>query len=380
MAQVCISARCGQRSANLDHVLEAVLLVGGKGTRLRPLTINTPKPMLPVAGVPFTEHQIARAREAGVTRIVLGTSYKAEVFEKHFGDGSEFGIEIVYVTEDEPLGTGGAIRNVASELRSGPDDPVLIFNGDVLSGLDINRLVDKWREADAAVALYLTRVDDPRAFGLVPTDESGRVTEFREKPTTPEEIVTDQINAGCYVFRRSVIDSIPAGQVVSVERETFPGLLESGANVIGVVDEGYWLDLGTPAAFVQGSADLVTGRAPSPALPGPCGEALVMSGAHVAPDAQISGGSVIGAGAEVRAGAIVESSVVVEGAKIGAGSIVRNSVIGRDAVLGECVVLEGVVIGDEAEIGMGCELLEGARVFPGVRLPELGVRFSSDKS
>lgn len=243
---------------------EAILLVGGKGTRLRPLTVNTPKPMVPAAGVPFLTHQLARARAAGVEHIVLATSYLAEVFEPHFGDGSSLGLSLEYVTEEEPLGTGGAIRNVASRLHSGPDDPVLIFNGDILTGLDIQALVATHSSSGADVSLHLTRVEDPRAFGLVPTDATGRVTAFLEKPQTPEEIVTDQINAGAYVFRRSVIDTIPAGRPVSVERETFPDLLASGAHLQGMVDSTYWLDLGTPQAFVRGSADLVLGRAPSP--------------------------------------------------------------------------------------------------------------------
>lgn len=241
---------------------EAILLVGGKGTRLRPLTVHTPKPMVRAAGVPFLTHQLARARAAGVDHIVLATSYLAEVFEPYFGDGSALGLHIEYVTEDEPLGTGGAIRNVASRLHSAPDDPVLIFNGDILTGLDIRALVATHESTNADVSLHLTKVPDPRAYGLVPTDPSGRVLAFLEKPQTPEEIVTDQINAGAYVFRRSLIDTIPAGRPVSVERETFPDLLAAGAHLQGMVDSTYWLDLGTPAAFVRGSADLVLGRAP----------------------------------------------------------------------------------------------------------------------
>ncbi|WP_032796403.1 nucleotidyltransferase family protein, partial [Streptomyces sp. HCCB10043] len=260
----------------MTEAKEAILLVGGKGTRLRPLTVHTPKPMVPAAGVPFLTHQLARARAAGVEHIVLATSYLAEVFEPYFGDGSSLGLHIEYVTEQEPLGTGGAIRNVAPKLSSGPDEPVLIFNGDILTGLDIRALVTSHTVSGADVSLHLTRVEDPRAFGLVPTDATGRVTAFLEKPQTPEEIVTDQINAGAYIFRRSVIDTIPSGRPVSVERETFPGLLASGAHLQGMVDSTYWLDLGTPAAFVRGSADLVLGRAPSPAVPGRCGDRLVL--------------------------------------------------------------------------------------------------------
>lgn len=360
-------------------MLEAILLVGGRGTRLRPLTVNTPKPMLPVAGVPFTAHQIARARAAGVTRIVLSTSYRAEVFSEYFGDGSSHGVELVYMTEDSPLGTGGAIRHASAQLRSAPDAPVLIFNGDVLSGLDIAGLVTAWRDASADIALYLTRVEDPRAFGLVPTDESGRVTAFLEKPTKPEEIVTDQINAGCYVFRRSRIDAIPAGRVVSVERETFPGLLTAGAHLIGYVDPAYWLDLGTPQAFVEGSRDIVSGRIPSPALPGSPGRCLLLPGARVSQDAIVAGGSTIGAGAVVEGFATVDGSVVFDGATIGVGATVVGSIVGAGAVIGSHTRLHGAVIGDGAVIGAENELLNGARVWPGVHLADCAVRFSSDQ-
>lgn len=358
---------------------EAVLLVGGQGTRLRPLTINTPKPMLPVAGVPCTLHQIARAREAGVDRVILATSYKAEVFRDYFGNGAEFGVELIYAVEEHPMGTGGAIRHISQHLLSGPNDPVLIFNGDVLSGVDLGNLVAQHKAAKAAVTLYLTRVADPRAFGLVPTDESGRVTAFLEKPQTEAEIVTDQINAGCYVFQRSVIDQIPAGRPVSVEREIFPKLLDSGAMVRGVVDDGYWLDLGTPLAFVQGSADLVTGRAPSPAVPGPRGEYLLLPAAEVSRRATISGGSVVGSGATVGAGAAVIGSVLLDGAVVAAGAVVRDSVIGLDAMVGAGATLDGVVVGDRAVIGPGNELTRGARVWPGITLADTAVRFSSDR-
>ena len=355
---------------------EAVLLVGGQGTRLRPLTINTPKPMLPVAGVPFTVHQITRARDAGVTRIVLATSYKAEVF-KAFIDDADLGIEVVIATEDEPLGTGGAIRHALPYLQSGPDDPVLIFNGDVLSGVDIAGLVSHHQGTGSDVTLYLTPVEDPRAYGLVPTDHTGRVTAFLEKPKTEAEIVTNNINAGCYVFKKAVIDSIPAGRPVSVERETFPGLLESGALVTGVVDKGYWLDLGTPLSFVRGSCDLVLGAAPSPAVP-QTGDYLQLDDARVADDAQVHGGTVIGKGAVVGSGAIVNGAVVFDGAEIADGAHVINSIVGVGAVIGAGTVLKGAVIGDGAVVGRGNELLDGVRVWPGADLSDGSVRFSSD--
>ncbi|GGT25970.1 GDP-mannose pyrophosphorylase [Streptomyces tanashiensis] len=358
---------------------EAILLVGGKGTRLRPLTVNTPKPMVPAAGVPFLTHQLARARAAGVEHIVLATSYLAEVFEPHFGDGSDLGLSLEYVTEEEPLGTGGAIRNVASRLHSGPDEPVLIFNGDILTGLDIQALVSTHSSSGADVSLHLTRVEDPRAFGLVPTDATGRVTAFLEKPQTPEEIVTDQINAGAYVFKRSVIDSIPTGRPVSVERETFPELLSAGAHLQGMVDSTYWLDLGTPQAFVRGSADLVLGRAPSPAVPGRCGDRLVLPSARVAPDAKLTGGTVVGADAVVGEGARVTGSVLLAGAVVEPGALITDSLIGAGARIGARTVVSGAVIGDGARVGPDNELREGVRVWCDTTLPAGAVRFSSDQ-
>ncbi|MFI1466211.1 sugar phosphate nucleotidyltransferase [Streptomyces wuyuanensis] len=356
---------------------EAILLVGGQGTRLRPLTSHIPKPLLPVAGVPFLTHQLARAAEAGVTRIVFATSYLADLFEEEFGDGSRLGLHLEYVSEETALGTGGAIRNAAARLRSAPDEPVLVFNGDIISGVDIAALRDGHRASGADVTLHLKRVADPRAFGLVPTDADGRVEAFLEKPQTPEEITTDQINAGCYVFTRSVIDRIPPGRAVSVERETFPQLLASGAHVRGVVDDGYWLDLGTPAAFVQGSADLVRGRIASPALPGPVGDALVLPGARVHPRALLSGGTVVAAGAVVAEGAVVEGSVVMTGAHIAARASVHASVVGRHASIGEGSVLNAVVVGDGAEVTEGNELPPGLRIACGARLPAHGIRTSA---
>lgn len=348
------------------------MLVGGLGTRMRPLTLSAPKPMLPTAGVPFLSHLLGRIRAAGVRHVVLGTSYHAEVFAEHFGDGSALGIALDYLVEDEPLGTGGAIRNVAAKL-SEPD--ILVFNGDILSGLDPAEVVRTHREAAADVTLHLVRVADPRPFGCVPTAPDGRVLHFLEKTDRP---ITDQINAGCYVFRREVIDSIPVGRPVSVERETFPGLLAAGAHLRAHIDDSYWLDLGTPAAFVRGSADLVRGVVRSPVLAGPVGEALLLPGARVEPQARVVGGSVVGAGAVVRAGAQVIGSVLMDLCQVGPGARVEHSVLGIGARVGADAVLHDVVVGDRAVVGSRCELRAGLRVWPDVVLPDGALRFSAD--
>lgn len=357
--------------------MDAILLVGGKGTRLRPLTEHTAKPMLPVAGVPFVSHQLAQARAAGIDHVVLATSYRAETFEEHLGDGRALGLEIDYVTETEPLGTGGAIRNVADMLRGGPEDPVVVFNGDILSGHDLPAQLAAHRAADADVTLHLVQVPDARPFGCVPTDSDGRVTAFLEKMPEP---VTDQVNAGCYVFRRRTLESIPHGRVVSVERETFPGLLAAGATVLGHVETSYWLDLGTPAAYVRGSCDLVRGLVASPALPGAVGDHLVLAEATVARDAVLSGGTTVGRGAVVGAGAVLEGCVVLDDAVIEDGARLRASIVGRGARVGRATVLDGAVLGDHAVVGAGNELLTGVRVFGGAVVPDGAVRFSSDRS
>ena len=356
--------------------LEAIVLVGGQGTRLRPLTLSAPKPLLPTAGVPFLAHLLARAAASGVTHIVLATCYKADMFAASFGDGSAFGLSIDYVQEEVPLDTAGGIRNAAASLRgTGAGDPVVVLNSDILSGHDLGAQVDLHRKTDAAVTLHLVEVDDPSRFGVVPTDSSGRVTAFLEKTPNP---VTNLINAGCYVFRRDVIDRIPAGRRVSVERETFPSLIEAGDLVMAYPESAYWLDVGTPGTFVRGSCDLVLGRLASSALPGPTGPALLLPGASAAGDASVTGGTVLGAGATVGAGAAVDGSVLFDSAAVGEGAVVRDSIVGRGALVAAGAVLDGAVIGDEAFIGSGNELTHGIRIWPGVRLEPGSVRFSSD--
>jgi mannose-1-phosphate guanylyltransferase len=355
--------------------LEAILLVGGKGTRLRPLTLSAPKPLLPTAGVPFLAHQLARSAEAGITHVVLATSYRAEMFHEAFGTGAQFGLSIDYVYESEPLGTGGGIRNAAGLLRGGPDEPVVVLNGDVLSGHDLPAQVDLHRKTDAAVTLHLVTVEDPSRYGCVPTDGAGRVTAFLEKMPSP---VTNQINAGCYVFKRSVIDQIPAGRVVSVEHETFPGLIGDNAVVMGYLEDSYWLDVGTPEAFVRGSCDVVLGALASPAFTGTCGDYLVLGDASVAEDAELRGGTSVGHRSVVESGAVVDGSVLFDGATIGAGAVVRHSIVGKGATVAGGASVDGATIGDDAFVGAGNELAKGLRLWPGTRLEPTSVRFSSD--
>ncbi|CAB4746938.1 unannotated protein [freshwater metagenome] len=272
--------------------------------------------MLQVAGVPFTEHQIIKARVAGISEIVLATSFKAELFEPYFGDGRNFGISIKYAVEEVALGTGGAISNAAQELSGA--GPVAIFNGDVLSGHDLGAQFNFHEAKGAEVTLFLTKVEDARAFGAVELDESGRVSAFNEKMENPP---TNIINAGCYIFNRDIISTIPFGKVVSVERETFPTLLTTGARVFGFIDTSYWLDIGTPSALLKASRDLVIGTGK---------EFLALEGSIISPSASITGGTVIGRSAQIGADAQISGSVIGDGAIIGAG-----------ARLSDCFVAEG---------------------------------------
>ena len=313
----------------------AILLVGGFGTRLMPLTRNTPKPMLTVAGIPVTEHQLMMAKAAGIKEIVLATSYLSDVFTPYFGDGSRWGMSIKYAVEKEPLGTGGAIRNAAQLFEN--QESVVILNGDVLSSHDLAEQIRQHEAHDADVTLHLTEVDDARAFGCVPTDAQGRVTAFLEKMDNP---VTNQINAGCYVFNPRVITSIPLDTVVSVERETFPQLVSSGAKIYGYLENTYWLDIGTPRALLKASTDIVLRT----------GTRLVMPGATVDPTAEITGGSCIGRGSTVAAGAHIDGSIIEAGAVIGIQASIINSFVAAGATvdngakIGSSFVTQGEIL------------------------------------
>jgi mannose-1-phosphate guanylyltransferase len=312
----------------------AILLVGGMGTRLLPLTLKTPKPMLEVAGVPFTEHQIRKAAAAGITEIILATSYKAELFEPYFGDGTKFGIKIKYAVEKTALGTGGGIKNAAALLD--PSDQVVVFNGDVLSGHDLVGQLKFHIENKADITLYLTEVADARAYGCIEMGEGRRVKSFLEKMDKP---VSNFINAGCYIFNRKVIDQIPSDQVVSVERDTFPKLLATGSKVFGYLDTSYWLDIGNPAALVKASADLITGKVQSAATPKHSNDHLISPTAQVSSTAVINLGTVISDNASIAAGCQISGSIISKGAKIGENCRVINSIIAQDAQIAAGMVV-----------------------------------------
>ena len=300
-----------------------ILLVGGLGTRLAPLTSKTPKPMLPIANLPVTEHQLLVAKAAGITKVVLATAYLAETFTPYFGDGSKWGMELIYALESEPLGTGGAIRNAAELVLSeiSENEPIVVFNGDVLSRHDLRSQIKLHQDTNAAATLHLVSVEDARPYGCVPFDKSGQVTDFLEKMDSP---ITNTINAGCYVFNPQVIREIELGKVVSVEREIFPQLLKAGSVVQAFVDVSYWLDMGTPRALLKGSQDYVGDRA-----------CIVGSGSNIAKSAIISGASAIGNDVTIGENVEIVASIIRDGAKIGAGSKLQNVFVEANSVVAE---------------------------------------------
>jgi len=338
--------------------VEAIIVAGGLGTRMLPLTVHRPKHLLPVGGVPFVVHQLAKLSAAGIERVVLATSYYADQFQPMLGDGSAWGLELVYVREAEPLGTGGAIRNAARHLLSVAADPVVILNGDILSGHSISDQLISHRSHDAEVTLHLVEVDDATAYGCVPTDTGGAVTAFVEKSEMP---ASRQINAGCYIFARGVIEEMPAGRVLSVEREAFPSMLAEGRRVRGYAEAAYWRDVGTPSALCQASADLVLVRVSSSAYAAEPADRWISETAEVDQSAVITGGSSIGAGAVIGAATLVEGSVVDSGARIGEGTQAVDSVVGEGASVGPGVVLHNGAVADGDRVTNAKESLQAHR-------------------
>ncbi len=330
--------------------MEAVVLVGGFGTRLRPLTADTPKQMLPVVDRPMIEHVVAHLAAHGVTRVVLSLGFRPEAFTAAYPDGTCAGMPLHYAVEPEPLDTAGAVRFAA--LDAGIDGTFLVLNGDVLTDLDVTAMVARHREAGAWGTIALTEVADPSRYGVVPFDEDRRVLGFVEKPPA-DEAPSRWINAGTYVLEPEVLDRIEAGRRVSIEREVFPALAAEGL-LRAEPSEGYWLDTGTPEAYLRANLDLVDGtRSDLPA---------------VHPTASVADGvgirrSVVMAGASVGSGVDLCDAVVMDGATIGRGSSVRGSLVGPGAALGEgASVAGGCVVGPGASVPAGADL-EGGR-FP----------------
>lgn len=314
------------------------------GTRLRPLTNTRPKHLLPIAGRPHIEHVFDLLQRHGVDEVVLLTSYLAEAFETTVGQAASRGLAVHVTHEEEPLGTAGALRN-AEEFAS--DGTFLVFNGDVLMDIDLGEVLEFHRDRGAEATIVLTPVDDPSAYGVVPTEQGGRVLGFIEKPPR-DEAPTNLINAGIYVLEPSVLERIPRGEVWSAERQLFPGLVEEGARLFAVAAESYWMDIGTPEKFLQANLDALSGRYRDAQLPELTGGSLIGEGAKIDGDAQVSSAS-IGEDAVIEAGAVVEESVLMPRAVVEAGAIVRRSILGEASIASKDATLIGITLEDNTK-------------------------------
>jgi NDP-sugar pyrophosphorylase family protein len=343
--------------------MKAILLAGGKGTRLRPLTLHTPKPVVPIFDRPFLHYQIDLLRQVPeIDEVILSLNYQPRRIEEVFGDGAGTGVKIRYVVEPSPLGTGGAIRYAAQGIA----DTLVVFNGDVMTSVDVNAVVQLHRRRDAKATIVLTPVDNPAAYGLVETESDGRIRRFLEKPN-PDEITCDTINAGIYVLEPDTFDRIPRDVSYSIERAYFPSLIERQETFLAYVDRGYWIDIGTPEKYVQVHRDMLDGRFTAGAfakadrakpivsadariddgvtLEAPC---FIDAGVHVKAGARIGRYSVLGRGVLVEEGADLEDTIIWPNSRIGQAAIVHGPIVGRNCHVGRNAMLKGrSVLGDK---------------------------------
>lgn len=333
--------------------MKAVVLVGGEGTRMRPLTETTPKPLLPFMNRPFLDQVLDHLAAHGVDEVVCSSPYLESVFHEFLESRRGIAPRVRWITEEEPRGTAGAIAGAREHLG----ETFLALNGDVLTDLDLGELIRLHRDGDAVATIALAEVRDARPFGLVETGPGGRVLAFREKPADP---ASGTINAGTYVLEPEVLDTIPSG-MVSIERTTFPELIERGRTVLGYVSPGYWRDLGTPEAYLAAHVDALEGRIEGYRdLPGP----LLGPGAEVAEGASLGPLVVAGPSAAIGAAARVDRSVLHGGARVGAGATVEGSILGRGSSVGDRAELRGAVLAEGASVAGGVRA-EGVRVGPG---------------
>jgi NDP-sugar pyrophosphorylase family protein len=337
--------------------MQAVILAGGKGTRLRPLTIHTPKPIMPLVGRPFLFYQLDLLRRADVHDVVLSLSYQPNKIKDIFGDGSHFDMHIEYTVEPQPLGTAGAYKNAEGVI----DSSTVVFNGDVLTDLDLNEVIRFHRERKALVTIVLTPVENPRAYGLVEIEADGRVLRFREKPTRDDEITTNTINAGTYIIEPEVLQEIPSGESYSFEYDLFPKLLAKGAAVYGFVSKYYWIDIGTPQRYVQANLDLLRAGLPDSRFGQPERHEKVDARAEIDPlswldpTVTVKAGarvvnSVIEANCVVEEKAVIERSVVRRATRIGHSAVVRDSAIGLGVHVGRNASVSRAVLGDKSAL------------------------------
>ena len=348
--------------------MKAVILVGGQGTRLRPLTCNTPKPMLPLVNQPFIEHMIESLRDQGIDEVILAVQYLAERFRQVLGDGSQLGVKVRIVEEPEPRGTAGAVKHIEHLL----DGTTFVFNGDVMTDLDLQAMLTFHRERASKLTIALTPVEDPTAFGLVETDAAGRIQRFLEKPR-PEDVTTDMVNAGTYIIEPELFRYVPPNQYYMFERGLFPVALQTGDPMFGYPSRAYWTDVGRPSTYLEVHHDILIGKVryqfrgeqiadrvwaegdadihPLSQLVGPI---VLGPGVRIERGARIIGPTVIGARCTIGADVLIEGAVLWEDNIVGAGASLRSCVIGRGNHIGaKANLADGTIVSDNCAIGAG---------------------------
>jgi mannose-1-phosphate guanylyltransferase len=354
--------------------MKAVILVGGQGTRLRPLTFKTPKAMVPILNKPLLEYLILYLKKHQVRDIILTTSYLPHRIQSYFGDGTKWGVHLSYLVEETPLGTAGAVKNAEALL----DEPFFVFNGDVVTGIDLTKMMNQHRKVKPKASLALTPVDNPTIYGVVETDDKGMVKRFVEKPSW-EEATTNMINAGIYILEPEVLSYVPPATNSTFERHLFPLLLEQGKPILSYPSNAYWIDIGTPEKYLRVNHDLLSGKAPSLDTY----HAEVSRKSQIHPSAHIEGRVLIGEGCVIARGARVKEPAVlgercqldedalIEGAllwpecRVGKKAIIKNCIIGSGGYIQEgSQVPDGCVLGDNVVVGKNSRLAPGTKVLP----------------
>jgi mannose-1-phosphate guanylyltransferase len=356
--------------------MKAVILSGGFGTRLRPLTINTPKSMVPVLNIPFLEYFIKRLKSHKVSDIALAVSYLAQPIKDYFGDGSRFDVSLSYTVEDTPLGTAGAVKNAGGFI----DEPTLVFNGDIFTDLDLTDMMEQHKRNKAMLTIALTPVEDPTSYGLVETDSQNRILRFLEKPN-PDEITTNMINAGTYIIEPDVMSLIPSQTNCSFERDIFPLLLREKKAVFAYSANCYWIDIGRPENYFQLHYDLLNGKSnqyhfsngkkvvtgnhciihPSAEITGP---AIIGDNCVIGEDVKINGPVVIGSNCQVSSYSVIDDSIIWNSVHIEPFARTRHTIIANNSHIGSGSFIERAVLGNNTIIGYGKHVETGRLVAP----------------
>jgi mannose-1-phosphate guanylyltransferase/phosphomannomutase len=332
--------------------MKAIIIAGGLGTRLRPLTYNTPKPIVPLVNRPFVLHQIDLLKKFGITEIILNLHYLSDNIKNLFEDGRKHGLKIFYSLEESPLGTAGAVKNAEEYFD---DQPMLVFNGDILTDINLSKMIDFHNDKKARVTIALTKVENPTLYGLVITDKDSRVLEFREKPAW-EQVVSNTINAGIYIVDPAIFKDIPKGKEHSFERQLYPTMLEKKERIFGYKTDAYWMDIGDPTKYLKAHSDILNGYVMAN-IPGNRVSAHMWQedGVNMSPSAKVRGKALIGGHCEIAEDVIMEESVVLgEGVTIKKGAVLKNCVIHGKTEIGENARIDGAIIGAHCTIEDFC--------------------------